>query len=58
MVIEPPGNPRRSGVLEVDNRVLVAGEFALVKEGSGAMYQPVVFVGGAGRDALAVKARK
>ena len=45
-MIEPPGDVRRGGVLEVDDGVLVAGELALVKERAGAMDQAVVLVGG------------
>ena len=51
VVIEPPGDARRGRVLEVDDRVLVARELALVEERAGAVHQPVVVVGGAVRDA-------
>jgi len=57
-VIEPPGDFRRCGVLEVDNRVLVTRKFALVKERPGTMNQPVIFVPGLAVDALAVEARE
>jgi len=56
MVVEPPGDFGRGGVFEVDDGVLVAGEFALVKEGAGAVDEAVVFVNGVGRDALAMEA--
>jgi hypothetical protein len=58
MVIEPPRNFGRGGVLEIDDGVLVAGEFTLVKQRSGAMNQAVIFIAGAGADALAVEARE
>jgi hypothetical protein len=58
VVVEPPRNPRRGGVLEVHNRVLVACEFVLVKQRACAMHQAMVFITGPGRDALPVKARK
>ena len=52
VMVEPPGDARRGAVLEIDDGVFVAGEFALVKERAGAMHQAVVLV------ALAVEARK
>jgi hypothetical protein len=58
MMVEPPGDSRRGRVFEVDNGVLVAGKFALVKERAGAVHQPVVFIAGAGNDALAMKTRE
>jgi hypothetical protein len=58
VVIEPPRDARRGRVLEIDNRVFVACEFALIKESPGAMHQPVVVVNGIARDALAVKVRE
>ncbi len=41
-MIEPPGDARRGRVFEVDDGVLVAGEFALVKERAGAMDEAVI----------------
>ena len=58
MVIEPPGYARRSAVLEVDDRVLVAGKIRLLKERSGAMHQPVKIVVRIRADAFAVKAHE
>ena len=58
VMVEPPGDARRGAVLEIDDGVFVAGEFALVKERAGAMHQAVVLVAGAGGNALAVEARK
>jgi hypothetical protein len=58
MVIEPPRDFGRGRVFEVDNRVLVTCEFALVKERSGTVNQAVIFVGGLAVDALAVEARE
>ena len=40
MMIEPPGQPGRSAVLEVDNRVLVAVEKLQVEKLLGAVKQP------------------
>ena len=57
MMIEPPGNLRRRGILEIDNRVLVPGEIVFVEKGAGAMHQPVILEVGVA-NALAVKARK
>jgi hypothetical protein len=58
VVIEPPGDLWRGGVLEIDDGVLVAGEIALVKERAGAMHQAVILIGGIGADALAMEARE
>ena len=58
MVVEPPGDARRGGVLEVDDGVLVAGEFRLVEERASTVNQPVIGVSGAGSDALAMEARE
>jgi hypothetical protein len=56
VMVEPPGNPWRGGVLEVDDGVLVAGEVGFVEEGSGAVDEAVVGVGSVFCNALAVKA--
>ena len=58
MVIEPPGDARRSAVLEVDNRVLVTGKVRLLKERAGPMHQPVKTVLCIRADAFAVKAHE
>jgi hypothetical protein len=58
MMIEPPGNPGRGRVFEVDNGVFVAGEFTLVKERAGSMDEAVVLVGGVRGDAFAMEASK
>jgi hypothetical protein len=58
VMVEPPGDAGRGGVLEIDDGVFVAGEFALVKERTGAMDQAVILVGCAGVDALAMEASK
>ena len=57
-MVKPPGNFGRSRILEVDYGVFVAGKVALVEESAGAMDEAVIFVAGAGGDALAVKARE
>ncbi len=46
MMVEPPCDLRRSRVLEVDDGVLIAAEFALVKQRAGAMHQPVILIPG------------
>ena len=58
MMIEPPGDPRRRRIFEVDNRVLIAAEFALVKQRAGAMHQPVILIPGVAVDALPMEARE
>ena len=59
VVIEPPGNARRSGVFEVDDGVLVAGKVGLIEERAGAVNQAVVGVlGGMAGEALAVESGK
>ena len=55
VVIEPPGDFGRGRVLEVDDRVLVAGEVGLAEEGAGAVDEAAVFVLGVGTDALVVE---
>ena len=49
MMIEPPGDPRRGRVFEIDDGVFVAGKLALVEERAGAMHQPVILVAGVRR---------
>jgi hypothetical protein len=56
MVIEPPGDPGRCRVLEVDYGVFIAGKLAFVKERAGAMHQSVIVIAGPLGDALAMKA--
>jgi hypothetical protein len=58
MVVEPPGNPRRGGVFEIDNGVFVAGKLALVKERAGAVYQAVVLIACPRGDAFTMEARE
>ncbi len=58
MMIEPPGDARRSAVLEVDDRVLVAGKIRLLKECSGSMHQPVIVVVRILANAFAVEAHE
>src|SRR5262249_27072792 len=43
VMIEPPCDLRRGRVLEIDNRVFVAGEFSLIEKRSGAMKEADVF---------------
>jgi hypothetical protein len=58
VMIEPPGDPRRSAVFEVYDRVLVTSEIGLLKECSGPMYQPVIAILCVRLDALAVEAHE
>src|SRR5271169_1887925 len=58
MVIEPPGNARRSRIFEVDNDVLVAAELLFMKQRARAVHQPMVFIAGVCPDALSMEARK
>jgi hypothetical protein len=57
-MIEPPGDFGRRRIFEVDNRVLIAGKFALVEQRSGPVHKPVVIVCRILVDALAMKPRK
>ena len=56
VVIEPPGDLGRGGVLEIDDGVFVAGEVALVKQGAGAMDKAVILIVSSRVDALAMEA--
>jgi hypothetical protein len=58
VVVEPPGNAWRGGVLEIYDGVLVAGKVLLVEERPGAVHQAVELVTGALGDALAMESRK
>ena len=58
VVVEPPGDARRRGVLEVHDRVLVAIELGLVEQAAGAMHQTAEDELGVVANALAIKARK
>ena len=58
MVIEPPGDFGRGGILEVDDGVFVADEVGFVEEGAGAVDETAVFIVGVGADALVVEAAK
>jgi len=58
MMVEPPGDLSRGGVLEVDDGILVADKVVLVKQGSGAMQQAHVFKLDVVTNTLSVKARE
>ena len=58
MMIKPPGNFWRSGILEIDDGILVAIEICLIKECARAMHQPGELEVHVGADAFAIKARK
>jgi len=55
-VIEPPGDLWGRRVLEIHNRVLVAGEIGFVEQGSGAVQQSGEFEFHVTADSLAVEA--
>ena len=40
MMIEPPGDFRRTGILEIDDRILIAVEVLFVKERARTMQKP------------------
>src|SRR5579863_7867508 len=58
MVVEPPGNLRRTGILKVDDRVLVTVELVLVEQSAGAVNEAGELDFGIVADALQVEARK
>src|SRR5882672_7158923 len=58
MMIEPPGDLGRSGVFEVDNRVLVSNEISFIEERSGAVHKAMVLIAGILANALAMKTGK
>jgi hypothetical protein len=55
MVIEPPGNLGRTGILEIDNGILVAIELVFVEQRAGAVQQTRVNELHITADAFAVK---
>ena len=58
MMVEPPSDFRRRGILEVDDSVFVAGKVGLVEKRACPMHQAVIFVCRgriAGGNAFAVK---
>src|SRR5215469_2673209 len=58
VVIEPPGDFGRTGVLEIDDGVFVAVKLPLVKESAGAMQQSGELEIDVIADSLPVKTRK
>ena len=58
VVVKPPGNAGRGGILEVDDGVFVAGKFILVKQCAGAVDEAVILVARRRRNALSMEARK
>jgi hypothetical protein len=58
MMVKPPGNLGRSGILEVDDGVFVAIEVGFIEERARAMHQPGELEVHVRPDAFAVKARK
>src|SRR5580704_11184481 len=58
MVIEPPGEPGRAGIFEVDDRIFIAVKNALLEGFSGGVGHAGIRKCGLGIDALPVKARK
>jgi hypothetical protein len=55
-MVEPPGYFRRAGILEVDDRVLVAVELIFIEERAGAVQQSSELELHVVANALAVKA--
>src|SRR5262249_46025831 len=58
VVVKPPGDPGRGGILEVDDCVLIAVKIRFVKKCARAMHQSGELEIGVGANALAVKAGK
>lgn len=58
MMVEPPGDLRRAGVLEVDNRILLAIKLAFIEQGARTMKQASELELHVVTDAFPVKARK
>jgi hypothetical protein len=58
VMVKPPGDSRRSGVLEIDNSVFIAGEIGFVEESPGLMNQSGELKFRLGVNAFAVKTRE
>jgi len=58
MMIKPPGNLWRSGILEVDNGVLIAVEIGFIEERARTMHQAGELEVHVRPNALAIKAGK
>jgi hypothetical protein len=58
VVVEPPGDLRRGGIFEVDDGILVAGEFRLVKERARAVKKSGILKVDVRADAFAIEARE
>jgi hypothetical protein len=58
VMIEPPGDARRRGILEIDDGILVARELRLIEERARSVNQAVVFVIRRRRDASGMKTHK
>jgi hypothetical protein len=58
VVIEPPGDFGRTGILEIDNGILVAIELVFVEERAGAMQQAGVNEFHIAANAFAVETRE
>jgi hypothetical protein len=58
VMVKPPCDTGRGGILEIDDGVFVTGELILVKERSGPVNEAMVLIGGAGSDALAMETRE
>jgi hypothetical protein len=57
-MIEPPGDLGRTGILEIDNRVLIAIELALVEQCTSAVHESGELELGIAADAFGVEARE
>jgi hypothetical protein len=58
VVVEPPGNFGRTGILEIDDGVLVAVELILIEQSAGSVDQAGEFEIGVAANAFAIKAGK
>jgi hypothetical protein len=59
MVVKPPCDLWRRGVLEIDDRIFVARKIALIEERTGTVHQSVILIADLGTDpgsdALSIK---
>jgi hypothetical protein len=58
VVVKPPGNPGRTGVLEIDDGILLTIEFLFVEQRAGAVDQAGENEIGVPANALAIEAGK
>jgi hypothetical protein len=58
MMVEPPGQQRRCGILEIDNRIFIAVKYSTLEGMRSLVRHPPVQKFGFRMNALAVKARE